>query len=255
MRQFFEYLQLTLLKFFNISTGNKINLAGYTIHYGNIKYLKLLYKEIFIKENYKCNLPETPYIIDGGANIGLAVLYFKKHYPNAKIIAFEPDMESFEFLKKNIESNNIKGVEIYNTALSDTSGTLTFYTSTEMLVGDVRGSAVLEQINTHIGTTGELKEVTVPCEKLSVFINKKVDLLKLDIEGSEGKVFQEIGDKFGMIENSIMEYHYQSNNSENKLSEILKIIENQNHEYHISAIDKSTEIKSVNCYMIKSKRV
>ncbi len=88
-----------------------------------------------------------------------------------------------------------------------------------------------------------------------IFSTVNAELLKLDIEGSEGKIFQDIGEKFGMIENSIMEYHYQSNDSENKLSEILKIIENHNHEYHISAIDKSTEIKSVSCYMIKTMRV
>jgi FkbM family methyltransferase len=255
MSKFVDYLHLTLLKFFNASNKSKIILAGYTIHYGNIKYLKLLYKEIFIKENYKCQLPDEPYIIDGGANIGMAILYFKKKYPKAIIKAFEPDIESFNFLKKNIESNNIQGVELFNAALSDNSGTLKFYRSSEMLNADVRGSAILEQVSTHFGPSDKLIETTVPCEKASTFIDQKVDLLKIDIEGSEGKVLKEIGNKFNMVQNVIMEYHYQSDNSENKLSDILKVIENNDHEYHISAIDKSTEIKSVNCYMIKSRKI
>ena len=255
MRQFFDYLHLTLLQFFNITSKNKIRLAGYTIHYGNIKYLKLLYKEIFIKENYKCQLSNEPYIIDGGANIGMAILYLKKQYPKATIKAFEPDQESFDLLKKNIETNHIDNVELFNAALSDTNGTIKFYLTTGMLEGDVRGSAVLEQINTHLKSSEELQEVTIPSKKVSDFIEEKVDLLKIDIEGSEGKVLKEIDKKFSLIENSIMEYHYQSDNSENKLSGILQIIENNNHEYVISKIDKSQDIKSNNCYMIKSKLV
>ncbi len=185
----------------------------------------------------------------------MAILYLKRKYPKATIKAFEPDVESFHFLKKNMESNNIRGVELFNAALSDTSGTIKFYLTSEMLRGDVRGSAILDQIKTHLGSSGELQEVIVPSKRVSDFIEQKVDLLKIDIEGSEGKVLKEIGGKFSMIQNTIMEYHYQSDNSENKLSDILKIIENNNHEYHLSAIDKSDEIKSVNCYMLKSKHV
>jgi len=72
---------------------------------------------------------------------------------------------------------------------------------------------------------------------------------------SEGKVFQEIGEKFQMVENAIMEYHYQSSNSENKLSDIIRLIEEQKHEHYITSIDKTTDVKSTSCYMIKTKRI
>jgi FkbM family methyltransferase len=42
----------------------------------------------------------SPYIIDAGANIGLSIIYFKKKYPNSKIVAFEPDKLIFNILKK-----------------------------------------------------------------------------------------------------------------------------------------------------------
>src|SRR6478672_5618518 len=47
--------------------------------------------EIFIEEVYKQSLPPNPYIIDCGANIGLSVIYLKQMFPDARIIAFEPD--------------------------------------------------------------------------------------------------------------------------------------------------------------------
>lgn len=248
-----DYLYLTILKFLNVTKKHKIKLAGYTIYFGNIKYLKLLYKEIFISKNYECDLSDTPYIIDAGANIGLAILYLKKHYPKATIKAFEPDAESFEFLKQNMEANNIQGVELYNSALGDYEGTLSFYKSTGMLKADVRGSASIEQARTHVQSKGDIVEVNVPCQKLSPFVDKDVDLLKMDIEGSEGKVLQEINSRFKKVRNLIMEYHYQSENSDNKLSDILTIIEENNHEYHLQAIDKTAEVRSTSCYMVKTR--
>lgn len=37
------------------------------------------------------SLSEAPRIIDGGANIGLSVIYFKQLFPRSRTTAFEPD--------------------------------------------------------------------------------------------------------------------------------------------------------------------
>jgi FkbM family methyltransferase len=55
---------------------------------------------------------ERPLILDLGANIGLATLYFAKNWPKAHIIAVEPDKGNFRLLKANIEGmSNIKPIE------------------------------------------------------------------------------------------------------------------------------------------------
>ena len=43
----------------------------------------------------------TPVIIDGGANVGYAALHFAERFPQATIIAVEPNPETFEILKAN----------------------------------------------------------------------------------------------------------------------------------------------------------
>ena len=43
----------------------------------------------------------TPVIIDGGANVGYAALYFARAFPDAAIIAVEPNIETFRMLQKN----------------------------------------------------------------------------------------------------------------------------------------------------------
>ena len=60
---------------------------------------------------YKQELPPKPFIIDCGANIGLSVIYLKNLYPDAEIVAFEPDEQNFQLLQKNIASFGFKNVE------------------------------------------------------------------------------------------------------------------------------------------------
>ena len=62
------------------------------------------YEEIFKKQSYKfIPINDQPIIIDCGSNIGVSILYYFRQYPKAKIIAFEPDKNIFQVLKKNIE--------------------------------------------------------------------------------------------------------------------------------------------------------
>ena len=250
-----EFWKLRFLKLFNISLGNKIKLAGFTVHFADIEHLTLLYKEIFIKHNYKFDFSKSPYIIDGGANIGLAVLYFKRFYPDSKIVAFEPNPESFEYLKKNVESNNLQNVELHNAALGSESGNILFYTSTDMPSADIGASAIRQHVDFHHSHKGKIIEVSVPCLQLSSFINKTVNLLKLDVEGSESRIIREVNENFSMVENSIMEFHYHIDNPDNSLADILKVMENNHHIYFLSAIGKSTEVRKASGYVLKSKKV
>jgi len=149
-------------------------------------------------------------------------------------------------LRKNVENNNLESVVIFNTALSGQDGTLTFYTSSDMQSADIVASAVKDHVDYHHGEIGEINEVTVESKALSPFIDKKVDLLKLDIEGSEGIVFKELKDRFSLIQNCILEFHYQYENSNNYLSEILSALESNNHIFNVELIGNAKELKRVN---------
>ncbi len=63
--------------------------------------------EIFVEEVYRFQSDtNTPLIIDCGSNIGLSIIYFKRLFPEAKIIGFEPDNEIFKILENNINQFN-----------------------------------------------------------------------------------------------------------------------------------------------------
>src|SRR6266540_416966 len=68
----------------------------------NISFLDM-YEDIFKEQTYRFQTSHlSPYIIDGGANIGLSTLYFKELYPNSHITAFEADEQIFDVLKRNV---------------------------------------------------------------------------------------------------------------------------------------------------------
>lgn len=65
----------------------------------------LVYKKIFIDREYDFPLTgPVQYIIDAGANVGLAAVFFSVKYPQARIIAIEPEESNFEVLCRNVAS-------------------------------------------------------------------------------------------------------------------------------------------------------
>jgi FkbM family methyltransferase len=180
----------------------------------------------------------NPVIVDAGANIGLATLFFKTQYPGAKIKAFGPNPQTFAYLKKNIESNGVTDTEIYNAALGDEDSSITIYLSSNMVSGDIGVSAIKQHVE-YFHESGTTSELTVPCKKLSTYIDGDIDLLKLDIEGSEAKVVRELVARLSQIKNLVMEYHYHFTYSDNLLSQIISAMEDSGHLYQLTGEEGS----------------
>ena len=249
-----EYWKLRILTLLNFPGIRKVKLAGFKVYFGNIKHLKQLYKEIFIKKHYQCDFESRPVIIDGGANIGLAVLYFKHIRPQARIIAFEPNPESFSLLKKNVEQNHLSDVNIINAALGAEEKIIPFYLASDMPSADVGASSSKTHVEHHHAHKGKILETEVSCKTLSPYLKEKVALLKLDIEGFESQVISELGPLLANADNVIMEYHYNLSFKDNPLSTILDALEKNNHNYIINPVGKLIQFKDSCCYIIKSTK-
>ena len=222
----------------NLNVQNKDNLysenfADFKINFQSYSIFHALFTEIFFNKIYyfKTKSP-NPFIIDCGSNIGISVLFFKKIYPNSEVLAFEPLKENFNLLKKNIEENNLKNVSLIQKALSSKSET-----SYLKKVGFLSGT---------LDTTKDDKNIEqIQTIALSEYINKQVDLLKIDIEGAETLVLEEIANKnkLKFIEKIIMEYHPHA--KINNLPKILKLLEKNNFQYYISS-NVNTPFKETN---------
>src|ERR1700683_3931674 len=60
--------------------------------------------ELLVRDEYAFfgDLEAPGFIIDGGANIGIASLYFLNRYPGARVVAVEPHPANFEICRKNL---------------------------------------------------------------------------------------------------------------------------------------------------------
>lgn len=125
-------------------------------------------------------------IIDVGANIGYyTVLLADKVGNTGKIYAFEPDKINFEILKKNVEANNLKNVEIINAAVGSKAGKLKLHKSKENL-GDHK------LYKTPLGSAASPldERETVKIIKLDDYIKEPIDLMKIDTQGWEPEVIE-----------------------------------------------------------------
>jgi len=148
--------------------------------------------EIFCFESYEIKKEISPkFIVDGGANKGSATIYFGIKYPEATIHCYEPNIDLIPILQKNIELNKIRA-KVYNQALSDKNGPLFFEKN-----ANHQYSKITKQ------NTG-LKISTVTLEKK--YPNKKIDILKLDVEGEENNIIKSL--KKSNIDIIIQEIHY-----------------------------------------------
>jgi FkbM family methyltransferase len=154
-----------------------------------------MYKDIYEQEIYRFQAgTDRPFIIDGGANIGLSVLYFKELYPEAQVIAFEPDDQIYAVLERNIQSGDHDRVELVRRALWSSETSLTF-----MSEGADGGRVARPQdTNNKVVRTVRLRDY---------LDDRKVDLLKLDIEGAETEVLLDCADRLGNVERLFVEYH------------------------------------------------
>ena len=81
---------------------NPLGIAGFRISYFDLRQLNYLFREIILDTQYMFEADnDFPFIIDCGSNIGVGILFFKILYPQARIIAFEPDPETLNSKKKH----------------------------------------------------------------------------------------------------------------------------------------------------------
>lgn len=199
---------------------NKTTYKGFNIYYYNRQEFNILLEEVFEKESYFFSAQsQKPKIIDCGSHIGLSILYFKMLYPDAEILAFEPDKITYQILKKNVESNQLKGVQLYNYALSDVEGEEPFYGESEIEL-DSCGNT----LNRNWGDRFGFIENTANSVLLSSYLKDRIDFLKMDIEGAEIKVLKEIEHLFPLIHEIAIEYHIYDRVSKKALNNTLKKI-------------------------------
>lgn len=217
-------------------------LLNYTLFFSTYESMFAMFNEIFGHEVYAFKADNhAPIIIDCGSNIGLATLYFKTLYPKATVVCFEPCPETFAILEKNIISNELSNVTIHNKAAHSHETEIPFYVSSHNIAHG--GWSVKAEIN----LKHTVHEKMIQAIPLSQYITEPIDLLKIDIEGAEIPVLDELAHsgKLALIKQIILEYHHHMvDPNQDCLARILKHFEDYNFGYQFNAVELATSEKN-----------
>jgi len=219
-----KYLVLVKILRMNIM---REKIFGFEIHFFTYQIFLFMFEEIFISKEYQFTAKtERPLIFDCGSNVGTALIFFKRLYPHATILAFEPDKKTFDLLRKNVEINRFTDVRLYNNALFNREEVIDFYTDPEN-----PGSLMMSTQKDRLPK----ERNAIQALPLSKFIDRPVDFIKMDIEGVESLVIDELSEKqkFGFIGEMCIEYHHHIKPDDDALSGMLKTLEKNGLRYQL----------------------
>jgi FkbM family methyltransferase len=195
---------------------------------------EVMFFEIFVWNSYAFETRNPqPFILDCGANIGMATCYFKKRYPQSRIISFEPHPETYAVLESNLQRNGLQDVRARNVAVHDKAGSIEFYSSDD----HTDGACNSLKMSTLASRVERSTKRSVQSVHLSDSIEGPVDFLKMDIEGAEYSVLSEVHekDKLRLVEQMVVEYHHHLDAEQDELSKLLKLLEDAGFGYQLSA--------------------
>jgi FkbM family methyltransferase len=164
------------------------------------------YEQIFINQKYDFVLEKQPkVIVDAGANIGLASIYFANECPEAKIIAIEPEISNFELLTENVRPYP-QVIPIQAALWNKTE---------ELLLTDpgLGKWGFMTEHRSEIASQSRVARHPVMAVTINDLLDryalKSIDILKVDIEGSEREVFGDSAAWIDRVDSIIIGLHEQ----------------------------------------------
>jgi FkbM family methyltransferase len=145
-----------------------------------------VFNHVIRDREYDLDYGKVSTIIDCGANIGLTSVFLYNKYPNAKIIAVEPESSNFELLKNN--TAHYKNIECVKKGI--------WHSSVHLEVLD-NGHGKWGFTTKEVGSKTETSLDAISIDSImDQYGLKVIDLLKIDIEGSEKELFEKNYDKW-----------------------------------------------------------
>lgn len=205
--------------------GTEVTLGGLRLRITDGANAYMQFKDEFIRRNYAfAESVDAPYVIDGGANMGFFSLATLRDHPRATITAFEPDPRIADLLRQNLAANGAGHVTVVVAALGAVEGTAQFSSD-----GQAGGG---------VASTGE---ATVPVVRLSRYLDRPVDFLKLNIEGAELDVLGELeaAGRIRQVRAMVVEHHGWHGGPQ-RLAPLLDVLTRNGFRYFVHDLDEQT---------------
>lgn len=172
--------------------------------------------EVIIKDSYNVKVlaehdPNIEYIVDIGGNLGASSVQFSTYFPNAKIIVCEAESMLMSYAKENTDN---KLIYVEKAIVGDSNiKEVTFNICKWQGNHHVAGKFDMEIYGVPEVGSEILGQRTVPATTLQDVVLEndfpRIDLLKIDTEGSEGEILQSFKANLSKVKHIIGEFHSQ----------------------------------------------
>jgi FkbM family methyltransferase len=186
------------------------------------------------------SIKEGDVVIDIGANIGYFTLILARLVGDkGKVFAFEPEPTNFALLRKNVEMNGYKNVVLVQKAVSDKNELTKLYLS-ESNKGDHQMYKTDDQ-----RSSIDIESITL--DHYFEEKDKKVDFIKIDIQGSEHRAFKGMADILSknnsiQILTELWPYALEQNGS--SVDEVLNILGGHNFYFYDTTFLQSGQVEA-----------
>lgn len=153
-----------------------------------------VYEQIFTERQYEIDVPTPRTILDAGANVGLATVWFANRFPASKILAIEPDEENFRLLQENTRS--YPRVHCIQAGVWHRPAKLM-----RIIDGAKPWAYRFEETRQAPGVDA------IGLDQAAEMLGGQIDLAKIDIEGAERDVFRHPGGWLEGVSTVLVECH------------------------------------------------
>jgi FkbM family methyltransferase len=175
--------------------------ASYPLVYRANTSDRSVFAQIFLGNEYAdvSDLGNVGLVIDCGANAGFSTAYFLSRFPECRVIAIEPDSETFKVLRLNLKPYGNR-VQMVNAAV------WSHQTGLRLVHGYRDGEAWTAQVR----EVSADEDPDVDAVDLGTLIDgsgyERLSLLKVDIEGAEAVLFND-APWIDLVDNIVIEIH------------------------------------------------
>ncbi len=157
------------------------------------------YDKVFLQHDYAFPVSATPsVIVDAGANIGFASIYFARKYPQARILAIEPELSNFRLLERNVQP--FKNVVPVHAALWREDTTMDVV---DPGIGHWGFQVTTDAAGRRVETVEALSVPTL----MRRYGVDHIDIFKVDIEGAEKELFESAEGWINRVGSIMIELH------------------------------------------------
>lgn len=144
-----------------------------------------VFSQIFVIDEYRPlnDLKNVKFIVDCGAYVGYSSAYFLSRFPEARVIAVEPDKKNFQLLKQNLGAYGSRVDPINAAVWASNTGVKV----SERAIGE-EGEWVTTVRECREGEEPDVQAINIET-LLARCGSDTIDILKIDIEGAECVLF------------------------------------------------------------------